>query len=130
MKKTFKASPKAVTAAIELYERWAFEFPDKEFEIYGNGDYGKCTLVDEKVVDPNEVEYTIAIEYPEDYWQLDRFLLRGIEDYMHELTDGSDYGFFALVERENPKYFYGEDGMYVYTATVNVYSVERDWFGE
>lgn len=136
MKKSFKTSPKEIKAAIELDERFSFEFedefPDEEwdFEVWGNGDYARCYVVDEKVVDPNEVEFTIAMEYPEDYWDLERFLLRGIEEYMQDLTDGTDYGFFAIVERDTPKYFYGSDDMYVYTATVNVYSVERDWFGE
>ena len=123
MKKSFKASPKVVQAAIELDERWAFEFPEKEFEVWGNGDYAKCTVVDEKVVDPNEIEFTIAMEYPENYWQLEEFLLRGIDEYMHDLTDGSDYGFDAIVEQGEPKYFYGEDDMYVYTATVTVYAI-------
>ena len=117
MKKTFKVSPKAVTAAIELDERFDFEFPDKEFE---------CTVVGDKVVNENEVEYTIAIEYPENYWQLEKFLLIGIDEYMHELTDGSDYGFDAIVEEGNPKYFYGSDDMYVYTATVTVYAIDSD----
>ena len=123
MKKTFKVSPKTVTAAIELDERFDFEFPDKEFEVWGNGEYAKCTIVNDKVVNENEVEYTIAMEYPENYWQLERFLLRGIDEYMHELTDGSDYSFDAIVEEGNPKYFYGSDDMYVYTATVTVYAV-------
>ena len=123
MKKTFKASPKTVTAAIELDERFDFEFPDKEFEVWGNGEYAKCTLVDEKVVDENEVEYTIAMEYPKSYWDIERFLLRGIDEYMHELTDGSDYSFDAIVEQGEPKYFRGSDDMYVYTATVTVYAV-------
>lgn len=124
MKKTFKVSPKTVTAAITLDERFDFEFPDKEFEIWGNGEYAKCTVVDDKVVDENEVEYTIAMEYPENYWQLEKFLLRGIDEYMHELTDGSDYSFDAIVEEGNPKYFYGSDDMYTYTATVTVYAIE------
>lgn len=125
-KKTFKVSPKAVTAAIELDERFDFEFPDKEFEIWGNGEYAKCTVVDDKVVNENEVEYTIAMEYPENYWQLERFLLRGIDEYMHELTDGSDYSFDAIVENGTPKYFYGSDDMYTYTATVTVYAIDSD----
>ena len=123
MKKTFKASPKTVTAAIELDERFDFEFPNKEFEVWGNGEYAKCTVVDDKVVDENEVEYTIAMEYPEDYWDLERFLLRGIEEYMQDLTDGSDYGFEVMIEEGSPKYFSGSDDMYVYTATITVYAV-------
>lgn len=123
MKKIFKTSPKAVVAAVELDSRFDFEFPNKEFEIWGNGDYAQCTVVDEKVINENEVEYTIAMEYPENYWQLERFLLRGIDEYMHELTDGSDYGFDAIVEDGAPKYFYGSDDMYVYTATVSVYAI-------
>lgn len=123
MKKTFKTSPKIINAAIELDGRFNFEFPDKEFEVWGNGEYAKCTVVDDKVVDENEVEYTIAMEYPESYWDLERFLLRGIDEYMHELTDGSDYSFDAIVEQGEPKYFRGSDDMYVYTATVTVYAV-------
>lgn len=123
MKKTFKTSPKIINAAIELDGRFNFEFPDKEFEVWGNGEYAKCTVVDDKVVDENEVEYTIAMEYPESYWDIERFLLRGIDEYMHELTDGSDYGFEAMIEEGSPKYFSGSDGMYVYTATVTVYAV-------
>ena len=123
MKKIFKTSPKAVVATVELDSRFDFEVPNKEFEIWGNGDYAQCTVVDEKVINENEVEYTIAIEYPENYWQLERFLLRGIDEYMHELTDGSDYGFDAIVEDGTPKYFYGSDDMYAYTATVSVYAI-------
>lgn len=130
MKKTFEVSPKTVTAAIELDERFDFEFedefPDEEwdFEVWGNGDYARCYVVDEKVVDEHEVEYTIAMEYPENYWQLEKFLLRGIDEYMHELTDGSDYSFDAIVENRTPKYFQGSNDMYVYTATVTVYAIE------
>lgn len=124
MKKTFKASPKAVVAAIKLDERFNFEFPENEFEVWGNGEYAKCTVVDDKVINENEVEYTIAMEYPENYWQLEKFLLRGIDEYMHELTDGSDYSFDAIVEQGEPKYFYGSDDMYTYTATVTVYAIE------
>ena len=123
MKKTFKTSPKIINAAIELDGRFNFEFPDKEFEVWGNGEYAKCTVVDDKVVDENEVEYTIAMEYPKSYWDIERFLLRGIDEYMHELTDGSDYSFDAIVEQGEPKYFRGSDDMYVYTATVTVYAV-------
>lgn len=134
MKKTFKASPKTIKAAVELDdydfdldERWNFEFPEEEFELYVYNDYVKCTLVAAKVVDPDEIEYTIAIESPEGFWQYEKWLLGEIEEYMSEWTDGSDYSFFAFVEKGTPEGFYGAENMYVYTATVNVYAVAVDW---
>lgn len=90
--KSAKSTPSLHQAFDGLDDRFDFDLDD-EFEIYVRNDTITCYTIDSKVFGNGAgVSYTVAIPIGEgDFWDIDRFIQRGLEEYLSEQLDGSDY---------------------------------------
>lgn len=87
-----KSSPALHQAFDGLDERFTFDLAD-EFEIYVRNDSVTCYTIDSHVFgDGAGLSYTVAIPIGEgDFWDIDGFIQRGLEEYLDEQLNGSDY---------------------------------------
>ena len=87
-----KSAPGLHQAFDDLDERFTYDLDD-EFEIYVRNDIVPCYAIDSHVFgDGAGIGYTIAIPIGEkDFWDIDRFIQKGLEEYFTEQLSGSDY---------------------------------------
>ena len=90
--KSAKSTPSMHSAFDGLDDRFAYDLAD-EFEIYVRNDIVPCYAIDSYVFGGGAgLGYTIAIPIGEkDFWDIDRFIQKGLEEYFTEQLDGSDY---------------------------------------
>jgi len=87
-----KSTPSLHHAFDGLDDRFSFDLAD-EFDIYVRNDMITCYTIDSKVFGNGAgLSYIVAIPIGEgDFWDIDRFIQRGLEEYLSEQLDGSDY---------------------------------------
>ena len=101
-----KSSPSLHSAFDGLDERFSFDLDD-EFEIYVRNELVPCYAIDSYVFGNGAgIGYTIAIPIGEnDFWDIDRFIQRGLEEYFNEQTSGSDYTYGINEISKSPNTF-------------------------
>ena len=90
--KSAKSSPSMHSAFDGLDDRFDYDLAD-EFDIYVRNDTITCYTIDSKVFgDGAGVSYTVAIPIGEgDFWDIERFIQNGLEEYLSGELDGTDY---------------------------------------
>ena len=78
----------------DLDDRFSFDLDD-EFQIYVRSDLVTCYVIDTTVFGNGAgLSYTIAIPVGEkDFWQMDKWIERGLNEFFDDQTEGSDYTF-------------------------------------
>lgn len=129
--KSAKSSPSMHSAFDGLDDRFDFDLDDK-FEIYVRNDIITCYTIDSKVFGNGEgISYTVAIPIGEgDFWDIDRFIQRGLEEYLSEQLGGSDYTYGVNEISKDPDFEVNSwdipanvDTYNLYFADVEVYPV-------
>jgi len=117
-----KSSPSLHQAFDDLDERFTFDLDD-EFEIYVRNDSVTCYTIDSKVFGNGAgLSYTVAIPIGEgDFWDIDRFIQRGLEEYLSEQLDGSDYTYGVNEISKDPGFDVDASDIPANVDTYNLY---------
>lgn len=126
--KAAKSSPALHTYFDGLDDRFTFDLDD-EFEIYVGNDLVTCYTTDSSVFGDGEgLTYTVVtpIAGP-DYIGLSDRIQRGLDEYFHDQTDGSDYTYGLGATEKTSGYqggFPNVDVDHYYVTLVDVYPVD------
>lgn len=119
-----------VESAVELDDRFSFDFSEIGDEIYVDAHYLPIYLEDEQVIGNGAgMRYDVIVAVPRDvyHWQTGERIFRGLEEAVEDATDGSDYcgSIIGMVSPDAyPKYANIPDDIYedsvFYSATIEI----------
>ena len=120
--KAAKSSPSLHQAFDGLDDRFSFELDD-EFEIYVRNDSVTCYTIDSRVFgDGAGLCYIVAIPIGEgDFWDITRFIQRGLEEYLNEQLNGSDYTYGVNEISKDPGFDVDTSDIPANVDTYNLY---------
>lgn len=105
-----------------LDDRFTFDLDD-EFEIYVRNDSVTCYTIDSRVFgDGAGLSYIVAIPIGEkDFWDIDRFIQKGLEEYLSGELDGSDYTYGVNEISKDPMFDVDSSDIPANVDTYNLY---------
>lgn len=120
--KSAKSTPSMHSAFDGLDDRFDYDLAD-EFDIYVRNDTITCYTIDSKVFGNGAgLSYIVAIPIGEgDFWDIERFIQRGLEEYLSGELDGSDYTYGVNEISKEPMFDVDTSDIPANVDTYNLY---------